>query len=194
VVDQPDSPQRVIAPSRIKGWGTKAYVHDTESNYLTATHAAELRDLLAAYRHDALPERVKSALFYYEYAALTYFTELRWVALTTACESLVHIDGERESQNPAKYARSTRVFVTRMSRLTEFALGKAISDDDLAKMYRQRSALAHGQDFAGMTPEKRSLYGLQERALMLILKKAVLDPAFGAMFRDEAAVQAALPL
>jgi hypothetical protein len=186
--------QRIIAPSHIVGWGTTAYVLDTASNWLTTSDVAELRTLLASHHHDSLSERVKSALFYYEYAALTYFTDLRWVAITTACESLIHIDGERDPKDSRRYAGSTRVFVSRMSHLTGLVLPEPVSDHDLTDMYRQRSALAHGQDFTGFTPEKRRLYGLHENSLRCILKRAVLDPAFAAMFRDDAAIQAAMPI
>ena len=194
VVDNGASAPRVIAPSHIKGWGTRAYVVDTQNNWLTIDHAAEMRRLLAVYDHAQVPERVKSALFYFEYAALTYFIDLRWVAITTACESLVHIDGEREPSQPQRYARSTNVFVTRMARLSALALDAPLSEADLIAMYRQRSALAHGQDFTGLTPEKRRLYCLQEDALRAILRKAVLERQFAELFQSDASVQAAFPL
>ena len=194
IVEHQGLRQRIIAPSYIKGWGTKAYVVNTQTNWLTIDHAHQLRRLLAAYDHDALSERIKSALFYFEYAALTHFIDLRWVSLTTACESLVHIDGERDPANPRRYARSTQVFVTRMTELARAMLGAAVPEVDLRAMYRARSALAHGQDFTGLTPEKRRLYVLHEDTLRAILRKAVLEPAFAATFRDDASVQAALPL
>ncbi len=194
VVDDGEPPRHVIAPSLIKGWGTRAYVVDTANNWLTIDHAAQVRRLLASYDHGQLPERVKSALFYFEYAALTYFIDLRWVAITTACESLVHIDGEREPGNPKRYARSTHVFVTRMSRLSNMVLGAPLPETDLIAMYRQRSALAHGQDFTGLTPEKRRLYCLQEDTVRAILRKAVLERQFAELFQSDVSVQAAFPL
>lgn len=194
IVEDEGEAARIVAPSYIKGWGTKAYVVNTETNWLTADHALQLRPLLAAYNHDQLPERVKSALFYFEYAALTHFIDLRWVALTTACESLVHIDRERDPANPSRYVGSTRVFVTRMFRLAQLVGEAPITEVDLTDMYRQRSALAHGQDFTGLTPEKRRLYVLHENTLRAILRKTVLDPALAATFRDDTSIQSVLPL
>jgi len=194
VVENEGSPDRIIAPSYIKGWGTRAYVVNTQMNWLTTDHASQLRQLLTVYDHDALPERVKSALFYFEYAALTYFIDLRWVSLTTACESLIHIDGERDPANPQRFAGSTQVFVTRMSQLTRAVLGAALPEVDLRAMYRARSALAHGQDFTGLTSENRRLYVLHEDTLRAILRKVVLEQAFAATFQDDTSIQATLPL
>lgn len=194
VADPPEVATRVIAPSHIKGWGAKAQVLDTDADRLTAEDAAVLRQLLAVYNHATTSERLKSALFYFEMVALTKWVDLRWVTLTTACESLIHVDGERDPGNPARYSGSTNVFVRRMSRLTTLVDGAPLPDDDLRQMYRQRSALAHGLVFTGMTPEKRRLYGSHENALRRILLKAVLDPAFAAFFLTDESIQAALPL
>lgn len=194
VADPPEVQTRVIAPSHIKGLGSQAYVLDTAHNWLTTDDASVLRQLIATYDHPTTCERVKSALFYFEYVAATYWVDLRWVTLTTACESLIHIDGERDPANPTKFAGSTHVFVQRMSRLTNAIYGAPLPEADLREMYRQRSALAHGLDFTGMTPENRRLYGSQEDALRRILLKAVLEPTFAATFGDDAEIQAAWPL
>jgi hypothetical protein len=169
-------------------------VLDTDADYLTVDNALVLRQLLAVYDHATTSERLKSALFYFEMVALTQWVELRWVTLTTACESLIHVDGERDPNNPARYAGSTYVFVRRMALLTTLVDGAPIPDDDLREMYRQRSALAHGLDFTGMTPEARRLYGNQESALRRILLKAVLEPAFAALFVTDPSIQTVLPL
>jgi hypothetical protein len=185
--------ERIIAPSYVEGWGVAAYVVDPQTNRLSVDQAQELRSLITAYDDKALADRVKSALFYFECAALTRYADPRWVSLTTACESLVHIDDEPDPANPSRHARATEVFVRRMRRLTD-TVGKPVSDGDLRAMYRARSAIAHGQDISGLTPEKSRLYTLHEDALRAILRKAVLEPQFAATFRDDTSIQTTLPL
>ena len=52
-------------------------------------------------------------------------------------------------------------------------------------MYDERSALAHGQVFGTLDLTRKTLYRRMEALLRGILKKAILDPGFGAIFASD---------
>ncbi len=85
--------KRRIIPAMKLGFGNLAYVAEPGCDWLMKIHVPQIAELVGKYNHDILPERVKSALFYFEYAACTYCVDIRWPMLVTAAESLIHVDG-----------------------------------------------------------------------------------------------------
>jgi hypothetical protein len=194
VVTTPGIPERMIVPARATGMGTKAYVIDTDSDWMSDDHARALVPLVTAYDHASTPLRMKLALFHFEYSAWTYYIDLRWTLLTTAAEALTHIEGERDPRNQSRYAGSTQQFVSRMAGMRAIVPGLSYSDTDLRGMYRARSGVVHGQDYAHQDPEIRRLYALLESSMRSILRFLLLNPSAAAIFASDATVQAALPL
>lgn len=194
VVTTPGASDRMIVPARASGMGAEAYVIDTDSDWMSDDHARALVPLMTAYDHASTPLRIKLALFYFEYVAWTYYVDLRWTLLTTAAEALVHIEGERDPRNPSRYAGSTQQFVARMTGMMAIVPGLLYSETDLRAMYRARSGVVHGQDYAHQDPEIQRLYALLENSIRAILRFLILTPSTAALFRSDDTLRAALPL
>lgn len=183
-----------IIPAHKRGCGQTAHVARPGSDWLTKGHIPQIAALVDAYDHDALPVRVKSALFYYEYAAWSYYIDVRWPMLVTAAESLIHVEGEKDPKEPARYAGSTRVFVSRMLRIQEALAEHVLDEAELRDVYRERSGLAHGQDFSGLSPKNQDLYCKMEKCMSAALRRAIQDGAFANTFVSDGTVQSHLPL
>jgi hypothetical protein len=184
---------RQIIPADVKGCGAQAYVVDQKHDWLTVDHALELRTLLAAFSPDQLPERVSSALFYFESAAYNYYLELRWALLTIAFESLLHIDRAPHPSQPKRFAGSTQQFVGRALALNQY-LPLQFDEHELRDAYSHRSSIAHGQPINALGASELKLYARMENALRAILKEAILKPTFASMFATDASVSKFLPL
>ncbi len=155
-----------------------AWIAERDRDWLTRDDCVELQKLVAKLPL-ALPERLNRALWYNEYAARTYFADVRWTIVATALEALIHTDRRG----------STSQFVTRTSKLG-LAVGLAkFTRDEASRFYDRRSSLAHGQGLGKLSPEDRALYVLGEDLLRMVLKRAILDVKFAATFADGASVR-----
>jgi len=192
---------RVIAPGEggrrtiIPAWGRldqKAYVVDEEANWIRDEDIGPIRELIDAFDPQSLPERVKRAMWHYEYAASVYWVDLRWTLLVTALESLIHTD-ERALPRKKQAGANTQ-FIGRLLTLAGRVPGLELDPEDLAAMYELRSGLAHGQSLpGGMSPGTRDLYLHMESALRSILITAIRDPAVAALFASDSVVREELP-
>lgn len=189
----PEGKRRIIPAIKL-GFGNVAYVAEPGYDWLTKIHVPQVAELVAKYDHATLPERVKSALFYFEYAACTYYVDIRWPMLVTAAESLIHVDGEHDLLNPRKYLGSTRVFVDRMLGIQSKVGALGFTRENLRAIYYERSGLAHGQDFTGLDVIRKDLYLKLENGIRAVLRKAVIDGDFAATFADVSTLQRELPL
>ena len=173
-----------FSPARLLGGGRHAFVADPAHNWLDDDHVAVLRQLLASFSPDVLPQRVLNALFYHEYVHQLQTFDARWPMATTGLESLVHTDRHG----------STRQFVERLLGL-QATLGLVLANEgDLLAIYDRRSTLAHGQTLGGMTPENKRLYELLELVLRTTIKNAILNSVFGDLFRDDVTIRATWPV
>ena len=75
-----------------------AWIAERDRDWLTRDDCVELQKLVARLPL-ALPERLNRAFWYNEYAARTYFADVRWTMVATALEALIHTD------------RQTRIYV-----------------------------------------------------------------------------------
>ncbi|MDQ3604980.1 MAG: hypothetical protein M3418_02140 [Gemmatimonadota bacterium] len=167
---------------------------DEDTDYLTEAHVAPLRDLIALYDPALLPKRVKSAFFYLEYVAWTYYIDMRWPMLVTAAEALVHVSNEMDPRDSRRYAGSTRVFIDRMMGIQDVLGPLGFTEPELRAIYQERSGLAHGQDFSGIGPDERRRYRMLEEGMRAIFRSAIEDAPFRALFDTDAALQQAFPL
>ncbi len=86
------------------------------------------------------------------------------------------------------------MFVQRLDQLQKEIGESLFTQSDLRQIYTERSGLAHGQDFTGLSSHNKSLYSKLEEGVRVILKHAVLDASFRDIFSADAAVQRQLPL
>ena len=114
----------------------------------------------------------------------TYYLDLRWNLVVSGLEALITVDDKHV----------TKQFIHRVGILgTEF--GIALSEGELRKAYTFRSELAHAQSFlhdlhAVLPPNQhKSVYDKLESLLRAVVKRSLLDKAFGQNFADKAAVK-----
>jgi hypothetical protein len=155
-----------------------AWIAERDRDWLTSNDCLELQKLIAALPL-ALPERISRALWYNEYAARTYFADVRWTMIATALEALIHTDRNG----------STAQFVTRTTKMA-IAVGlHAFNKDNALQFYDRRSSLAHGQGLGSLRSEDQLLYILGEDLLRAVLKTAVLDSQFATTFKDNNSIR-----
>ncbi len=155
-----------------------AWVAERDRDWLTQDDCIELQRLVMRLPL-TLPERLNRALWYYEYAARTYFADVRWAMLATSLEALIHTDR----------GKSTSQFVTRTSNLG-LAVGLAkFTQQEASRFYDRRSSLAHGRGLGKLSPEDMALYILAEDLLRTVLKRAIVNDQFAATFADETSVK-----
>jgi hypothetical protein len=182
---------RQIIPHSRGDLSPDAFLTDTPNNFLVPADAPSILALIQAFDAGPLPQRLHSGMWYCETAFRSYYVDLRWPLLTTGLEALIHIDGERFG---GRFAGSTKVFVDRLLALGGIEAAFLVPENDLRAMYGHRSGLVHGQTLGTLDPARRALYSRKEQLLRGILRKAILDPAFRALFTTDAAIQEGLPL
>jgi hypothetical protein len=187
-----------IRPLESHGPGSNAWVAQPERDWITVGQARQLRRLLACHRSTVLPERVKSALFYFEYAFWMYYVDVRWTLLVTALESLVHVNNERlpakTGRGKQRYAGSTKVFVDRLLQVQARIPGRRLGEATLRSIYSARSGLAHGQTYNHASKKNQRLYRSLEGLVRRILISAITDPQVTSLFTSRVAVTSSLPL
>lgn len=170
-----------------------AFVQHTNENWLNPSDIISLASLAQTYFTHKPPARVKNALWHYEYAARAYYVDNRWLELTIALESLIHVYNE-ESTRGTRRCGSTCRFVKRLAGLGALDPDLAVSEADLTAMYTERSRLAHGQALGNLTPEVSALFEKLDTFVRLILRKAVREPSFASIFESASSLQRVLPL
>ena len=166
---------RNIEPGPIFDFGADAWIaNDDVRNWMTEDEASQLRNLFSSYYSslETLPPRVKSAIWYLEYAFRTYYLDVRWPLLCIGFESLIHTDR----------IKSTRQFSKRVSKLAEEIQTENLNEQRAEEAYELRSALAHGQLLRDLDDYKAELYEILETVLREVLKKAILDTSFSVIF------------
>jgi hypothetical protein len=186
--------QRQIVPYSNNHLTRYAFVIDPHDDWLLPTDVPEIRTLVEAYYTRTPSSRIHAALWYYEYVSRSYYTDVRWPLLVTGLESLIHIDGEVHPSNKRKYAGSTKVFVDRLLALGAMDRSLLTPEQDLRDIYRLRSGFVHGQPFGGQGPNTQRLYRILQSLLAGILRKALIDQGFAAIFASDASVSTSLPL
>jgi len=150
-----------------------------EESYRDWLIKEELEELKLLFDHMAratLPVRVSRALWYHEYAARTYYGEVRWVLICTALESLL---------NTCVY-NSGKQFRGRVSQMAG-TLSVAMTEDEASRAWGMRSHLSHGAATGKLKPEEEEIYRKLEKILRGALQKAITDDCFALIFADDSA-------
>ena len=172
-----------IVPGEIHGISLDASLSPThERDWLTVDEAHLLANLLASaepLQQPAFPLRVSRALWYFNYAQGTYYADLRWTLVATALEALVHTGK----------GGSTRHFKNRVPALAKDVGAHSVTMAETDSAWDLRSRLSHGDGFLFAMPNNDvALYDKMEETLRLAILKAFLDPAFAAVFTDDAEI------
>jgi len=174
-----------IIPGPVSGFGAHAYVtRENSRNWLTEAEGQETAALLSAYSRASLPERIRQALWYLEYAFRTHFMDVRWPLICMGFESLIHTD---------RY-RSTKQFSFRVEKLA-LEVGKSdFPEQEADEAYTMRSKLVHGKLIRDMEDYKLEIYEALEDILRSVLKKAILYSSFADIFSSDATIRNKWPI
>lgn len=157
--------------SRFYAW----HVIDGSRSFLTESDAQPLGRLLTRYlaAKESLPARVRHAIWFCEYSFRQRYYELAMVHVVTALESLVKVDKWDAS-------RQFRVRVPALAREVGMA---GVTQRRARTFYSRRSHTVHGKPLRvdRSTPATQEL-ALMQRLLTRVLRQAIEDPSFRAMF------------
>lgn len=176
-----------VEPGPVSGPGSRAWVAEPSRDYLLPQDIAAIGALLAASSREVLPSRIRTAFWYHEYAAWHYEASVRWMLISTGLESLVHVHREKPP-----YA-TTRQFTERVPLLAG-EVGRRIGKDHAVNMYELRSLLSHGGLHSAVFEEHRPLYCAMESLLRTAIQKAIVEPSFADIFKDDSAIEKRWPV
>jgi len=180
-----DSTVSDISMSDISAVGIDTVLaRNPQRDWLTEDEAVRLRELIKRVDSSALPDRASRALWYHEYAARTYYVEVRWNLVSTALEALVHVE---------KFM-STRQFKSRVSQLAQELGVTGFGVAEAERAYDLRSRLAHGQSLGGISDPDRALYESMELTLRLAILRSTEDDQFAAILRNDEEIRKRWPL
>ncbi len=174
-----------IIPGPVGGFGAQSWIVPTDhGDWLDEEDVAALRELWSQANLSSLPDRLRRALWYHEYAARTSQVAIRWVLLTTGIEALINTGDDRPS----------RQFVVRFCALAHCFGGIEVSRSTASLIYGRRSNLAHGEDFTILTENDRPLYSLLETVLRVTVGASLNDQAVQQLFSSSDEVKRQWPL
>lgn len=178
-----------IVPAEYQGRGSIAFVANPEQDWIRDTDIEPIRQLVSMFRPDSLPDRVKRAMLYYEFAHGLHELDVRWPIIVTAAEALVHTDERRKTYGPGGM-RVTDQFTKRLAKLADLVECVDWDEAYLEDAYEHRSSFAHGRGLNGV-PEGESveMYRRLESGLRAALCAAILDPAVARIFETEGSVR-----
>jgi hypothetical protein len=181
-----------LVPHTEAGTGEHAFVLDVNENWLIPADISAIADLIKAWNPTTIPTRVGMALWHHEMAARNYYSDIRWPLLVTGLESLVRIKNEKDKKGAP--IGSTRAFVSRLAAIGRLDPSLAVIDPDLRAMYEKRSDLVHALALVAMDESTKALYRKLDGLVRGILRKAILNPVFAALFATDQSISTAFPV
>ncbi len=178
-----------LVPHTEAGTGEHAFVLDVNENWLIPADIPAVAGLINAWNPTTIPKRVGVALWHHDMAARNYYSDIRWPLLVTGLESLVRIKNERDKKGAP--IGSTRAFVSRLAAIGRLDASLSVSEPDLRTMYEKRSDLVHALALVAMDEPTKALYRKLEGLVRGILRKAILNPGFAALFATDQSVSTA---
>lgn len=175
---------REIIPGPVKGHSSVSYITDENArDWLTVENLVELKNLHSKMQWFALPFRVQRALFKYDHAAGDIWVDMSWPKLCAALDGLIQI--------PSDYETPERQFVTRGVRLAE-QLNISASSRDLEQILSTRSGVSIGEQLTQPRGELLRLQNLLSDIVRSTIKRAILDPDFAAIFKEDSILRSRL--
>lgn len=172
-------------PAVLRGVDPDSWLAPREGyrDWLIEPELKELRQLIERRDSRKLPLRVSRSLWYHEYAARTYYGEVRWLLVCTALESLL---------NTCEYYSGMQ-FRCRVPHLA-LEVGRNITEDEAGEAWKMRSHLSHGGATGKLNSQEEEVYIKLENTLGSVLKRAILDDTFSSTFADESSIRKKWPI
>jgi len=181
---RPDGTAKQIVPGPVQGREAYAFCSPGR-RYLTEQDAQTIKKLLPQYNPHSFPQRVKRALWRFDYAFYEYYIDFRWLFVSAAMEALIHTDPYR----------STAQFCARLAALASKVNLTQWTEQKLRSLYRDyRCAVAHGQDIRKADPKTIEDYAKFEDLVRAILLRCVEDEAFREIFSSDESIRTHLPV
>jgi hypothetical protein len=162
-------------------------IDDGSRNWLDSSEAQKLNALLAAYRPDALPTRVRRAIWMCELMVRERYLEDALPLIVTGLEALLKVGRNRLA---AQFAQRTAALAAELS--------IELDERGCTAAYDDRSGIVHGAhaDLSEAAEFDRfvTTVGALQRVLRTALRTAIEDPTFAAVFADDKAVNERWPL
>ena len=179
-----DGVLREVVPGPVRGHGADVFLVDEAGrDWLTTNELGALRELVQLLHAADLPARIWRAFWYFEYAARTFYADVRCTFICTALEAMVHTDR----------SYSTQQFATRVPRLAA-ELEIEFSEHNAEIAYNLRSQLSHGQGVQNLNEGDRRIYASMETILQQGLVRAILDRDFAQTFSTPERIRDRWPL
>lgn len=155
--------------------------------WIDAEEAEQLRALLAVYNHDAVPLRVRRALWLCELMVRERYPEDTLPLLVTGLEALLKVGRSRLT---AQFAQRTAALSRELS--------TGLDEAQCVDAYGDRSGIVHGVQIDLSEPTYRSRFvaevdGLQQ-TLRAAIRKAIEVSEFRAVFTADETIAARWPL
>lgn len=188
ILEWDDQPIQII-PGRHEGRGAVAFVADERENWIRDQDVPTIRALVAVFEPDLLPNRVKRAMMYHEYAHGLRELDVRWPLLVSAAESLVHTDERKKVFGPGGM-RVTDQFVRRLERLAAIIPAIGWTAGFLEEAYEHRSGFAHGRGRGAVSEaESLAMYSGLESGLRIALRAAMQESGVAKMFASDESIR-----
>jgi len=173
-----------IIPGPVGGFGAQAWIENTNHNWLAANDVTAIIELWRQADLSSLPDRLRRALWYHEYAARTYLAAIRWVLVTIGIEALINTGANRASKQ----------FNIRFCALARKFAGKEVSHTKASQAYELRSRIAHGAGLNDLIQDHHKLYSLLEEVLRATIKAGMGSRDVQQIFASDETVEKEWPL
>lgn len=173
-----DGSVKGVIPARIHGLGAYAFVSPSQEsrNRLMRKDAVSLAALCGAFHSESrvLPDRIRRALWIYEYASWTNDAGIRWALIVTGLEALLNTGADRIS---AQF--KTRI--VNLAKMLQLDMTRTKAD----QAYGLRSGILHGRAIRDLAGKDLELYDKLDELLRGSVMKAIVDEAFRTIFESD---------
>ena len=169
-----DGELKTIVPGPIQGDLTHVWIVAKQwRDWLTQAEGEQLRDDMARFKWNVVPERVRRARSHIDHSFRAFYLDQRTASLVSAYESLLKIERNR----------ATAQFKLRVPALARM-MGFTIMPDDSEALYDDRSVYVHGRmpTYTDVRDELIERYNRFEMVLRSALLRASTDSLFGNLF------------
>jgi len=172
IKDEQDKTTQII-PGPVGGPGSDVYIaDDNRRNWLNQLEASQLKKLYTAYQTHGLSDPLSTALWYHEYCTRQYYVDVRWALVSTALESIVHVE---------RY-KSTRQFAKRIPMLAK-EVKTNITEEEANDFYNLRSEIIHS-GMGKLEADHKRLYIMMEDLLRRAITRGIYEPDFSSFLAN----------
>jgi hypothetical protein len=172
----------LVRDSRLPGRASGALTD--HGDWLNETDVTALGELWRQVDLSAIPDRLRRALWSFEYARWTPVASVRWMLVTAGIEALVTTQTERVATQLA----------ARVCALAYTFAGLIVPRETALRAYTQRVVIPYDATVGDLAKEDRKLYVLLEAVLQTTLRACLADEEKQEWFASAEAVDREWPV